>query len=119
MSRKKRRQDPADPFPLISWEGVPDEEPVGTAVVDAPPPVETPAAKAAAPSRKERKEKRKKERAAASAPATTPLPKLRTGFDSRFFFRDSRLGGVAPEPPRTSRAAGRDFFRRAGDRKFD
>ncbi|KAF0243284.1 MAG: peptidase C14 caspase catalytic subunit [Planctomycetota bacterium] len=91
MSRKRRRPDPADPFPLISWDGVPEEESVGTAVLEeaAPPPV-------ASPSRQERKQKRKKERANVAVPLPATLPKVRTGFDSRFWFRAAfALGGAA------------------------
>ncbi|MEK7468462.1 MAG: HEAT repeat domain-containing protein [Planctomycetota bacterium] len=100
MSRKKRRPDPSDPFPLISWDGVSEEESVGTAVLEEAAPfeeVEPPAVKpVASPSRQERKQKRKKERAAAVVPPPAPLPKVPRTFDTRFWFRAAlALGGAA------------------------
>ncbi|MCC6741478.1 MAG: hypothetical protein IT452_20735 [Planctomycetia bacterium] len=106
MSRKRRRPATSEPFPLISWEGVPEEDSVSTAVAEpeqaAPfeevaPVVEAPKVVTEAPREapKASKKKKKKQKAEAVQPAA-PLPKVAVGTDLRFWLRAAlAIGGAA------------------------
>ncbi|MBI2922003.1 MAG: HEAT repeat domain-containing protein [Planctomycetes bacterium] len=101
MSRKKRR-DPADPFPLIVWEEGDAETAViveEAAAFEEVAPSEAPAAKvepaanlpAVAAVAAPRAEKTGKKGKKNKAPAPAPLPKVKSGTDYRFWLKAANL----------------------------